>query len=454
VTIEWSEPFTDGGSHITSYIIEKRDSISDKWAPVATVNGRTFSCVIKYLLANTTYHIRVAAENEEGIGEWRELAEGVRPMKPKSLPSQPLNLYIDCLTRDSVTLKWDRPTDTGGVPLSGYIIEQQSSQSLWRTTAYVEPTRTWWTIHNLIQGYDYNFRIKAENPDGAGPAKTLPHPVVPKPVIWRPAAPAGLEVTAVTEDSVTLSWLSPERDGGARIFRYAVELHDVSRAEGWIKMKEVSSSSHLMATIDNLLEGKPYLFRVYAENEVGPGPAYELSDPIVPRAHMGAPSSPQGPLRVIRVTRNMLAIHWHPPRDNGGALLGRYFVEKREADRSAWSSAGICAPDVTTHCITDLLENQMYYIRVIAENAYGRSEPLEIEKPIVPRRIYESASTSEVESWVHEAQVDSSQVSRVLEQTRMSITQTSASRSYSAYSDEPLTRTSDIIDTLRLMPRF
>jgi len=454
VTIEWSPPSVDGGSHITNYIIERRDNINEKWTCVATVNGRTLSYVLRYLLPNTTYYIRVAAENEEGIGEWRELSESVRPMKPKSLPSMPLNLCIDCLTRDSVTLKWDRPTDTGGVPLSGYIIEQQSGHGSWRTTAYVEPTRTWWTIHNLIQGYEYDFRIKAENPDGAGPAKTLTHPVVPKPVIWRPAAPARLEVTALSEDSVTLSWLSPERDGGSRIFRYVVELHDVSRAEGWIKVKEVSSSEHLMATIDNLREGKPYVFRVYAENEVGPGPAYELTESVIPRALIGSPSAPQGPLRVIRVTRNMLAIHWRPPRDNGGALLTRYIVQKREADRSAWSAAGICAADVTTHCITDLLENQMYYIRVIAENAYGRSEPLEIEKPIVPRRIYESASTSEVETWVQEAQVDSSEVSRVLEQTRISITQTSSSRSYSAYSDEPLTRTADMVDTFRLMPRF
>jgi titin len=318
-------------------------------------------------------------------------------------------------------------------------------------------------VHNLISGTEYNFRIRAENPDGAGIGRELAHAVVPKPVIWRPAAPAGVEVTAVSDDSVTLAWLSPERDGGARIFRYIVELQDVTRAEGWVKVREVSASDHLMATIDGLKEGKPYHFRVAAENEVGPGPAYELPEPVAPRAFMGAPASPQGPLRVLRVTRNMLAVHWRPPRDNGGALISRYVVEKRHADRSIWSSAGVCASDVTTHCITDLEENQMYYIRVMAENAYGRSAPLDSERPIVPRRIYESARDSEVESWVHEAQVDAAEVSRVMEQTRhVSITQTSSSMMasssssrYAAYSDEPLTRTADsILETMRLQPRF
>jgi hypothetical protein len=52
----------------------------------------------------------------------------------------------------------------------------------------------------------------------------------------RPGAPGGLEVTAVWGDGVTLAWLSPERDGGARITRYVLEMCDVHRAEGWIKV--------------------------------------------------------------------------------------------------------------------------------------------------------------------------------------------------------------------------
>jgi len=97
---------------------------------------------------------------------------------------------------------------------------------------------------------------------------------------------------------------------------------------------------------------------------------------------------PDGPIRVIRVTRNMLAIHWSPPFDDGGYPIERYIVEKREASRSHWTQVGVCAPDVTAFCVTDLAENQVYYFRVVAETAYGFSEPLELDKPIVPRRIF------------------------------------------------------------------
>ena len=42
--------------------------------------------------------------------------------------------------------------------------------------------RTWWTIHSLIQGYQYNYRVRAENPDGAGEAAQLTKPVMPRPI--------------------------------------------------------------------------------------------------------------------------------------------------------------------------------------------------------------------------------------------------------------------------------
>ena len=104
----------------------------------------------------------------------------------------PTSVRVDAVTRDSVTLRWDAPPDTGGVPLSGYIVEQQdggktaapgSSTARWKVAAYVDPARTWWTVGGLVHGYEYWFRVRAENPDGAGSACTLSSAVVPKPVV-------------------------------------------------------------------------------------------------------------------------------------------------------------------------------------------------------------------------------------------------------------------------------
>lgn len=84
ITIEWSPPSTDGGRPITRYVIEKREPQSQFWVPVSNVSSRTTVYQVQNLAPNSSYYFRVAAENEEGVGFYREFIEPVRPMKPKS----------------------------------------------------------------------------------------------------------------------------------------------------------------------------------------------------------------------------------------------------------------------------------------------------------------------------------------------------------------------------------
>ena len=54
----------------------------------------------------------------------------------------PGSLTLELISRDTVTLRWSPPGDTGGVPLSGYIIEQQEGAALrWKVVGYADPYR-------------------------------------------------------------------------------------------------------------------------------------------------------------------------------------------------------------------------------------------------------------------------------------------------------------------------
>lgn len=67
VTIEWETPDSNGGTEITSYIIEKLLTKSSQWSRVATLDSYCLSYCIDNLKETTELSFRVLAENAIGI---------------------------------------------------------------------------------------------------------------------------------------------------------------------------------------------------------------------------------------------------------------------------------------------------------------------------------------------------------------------------------------------------
>ena len=70
------------------------------------------------------------------------------------------------MTSRSVTLQWSPPTDTGGVELTGYIIEKMLVESeKWEKAATVEPSVTLFTVDNLKVGNIFHNSINGFHSD-------------------------------------------------------------------------------------------------------------------------------------------------------------------------------------------------------------------------------------------------------------------------------------------------
>lgn len=83
-----------------------------------------------------------------------------------------------------------------------------------------------------------------------------------------------------------------------------------------------------------------------------------------------------------------MVISWKPPKDDGGALVTNYIVEKREAKEGEQWHLVSSSISGTTCRVPNLIESAGYYFRVAAQNQYGISESLEIPAVLILKAPY------------------------------------------------------------------
>ena len=143
------------------------------------------------------------------------------------VPSAPLDIQVDHVTRDSCTVTWSPPASDGGTPLVGYHVEQRLIST--PTWVRVGPTvvGTSFQVVGLLDGQTYQFRVTAETRDGLGDPSPASAAVTARDTWTRPGPPTMLQVSDVTRKSKKwkschLSWLPPTDDVSGYVVEYKV----------------------------------------------------------------------------------------------------------------------------------------------------------------------------------------------------------------------------------------
>jgi len=275
MVLRWAASEVDGGSAITEYIVERREVGKKSWKQVGSSTSNNTYLEIKGLKKNCSFNFRISAKNVVGLSQPFIVEETVTTkaeVKAKGLPGSP-TVKVTAVTSKSVTLNWSSPINTGGVELTGYIIEKRlSTTHKWEKAATVDPSITEFTIENLKEKCEYYFRVSAENEVGAGePAAT--EKVALRTSARPPTQPtAPLEIVALGPHSIMVEWGAPESDGGAPLEGYKVAVRDAKR-HMWMEVGRVAADVQKLK-VQELAEGNLYFLRIYAKNEVG------FSDPL------------------------------------------------------------------------------------------------------------------------------------------------------------------------------
>lgn len=87
-------------------------------------------------------------------------------------PSRPEGpLFPEEIRADHIKLKWKKPADAGGSPITGYVIEKMDMDTgRWVSAGEVGPDANEFTASGLTPKKKYKFRVKAINKEGESDA--------------------------------------------------------------------------------------------------------------------------------------------------------------------------------------------------------------------------------------------------------------------------------------------
>eukprot|EP00063_Salmo_salar_P057342 XP_014032177.1 PREDICTED: titin-like [Salmo salar] len=373
MVLTWNRPENDGGSEIDGYIVEKRDKDGVRWTKCnkRRLNDIRFRCT--GLTEGHSYEFRVSAENSAGLGVPSEPTGYIKACDPLYPPGPPYNPRVTDHSTTTVSISWTKPIYDGGAAIKGYVVEMKEvTEEEWTTcTPPTGVEETHFTVKTLKENREYNFHICAINTEGVGEPADVPGTVVTS---------ERLEAPEIELDSDLRKMVSVRACSTLRLFvPFSGRPEPVVK---WSKMEgplterahiEVTSTYTVLVihTVNRLDTGK---YALTLENVGG------MKSAFINVTVLDSPSAPEH-FEVKDITRDSVSLSWEPPLIDGGAKITHYIVEKREAQRRAFTS-------VSDNCgrnrmkIDNLIEGGLYYFRVLAVNELGVGLPAETPEPI------------------------------------------------------------------------
>jgi len=331
--ITWADPrYSD--NYISAIRVDARPGDGSCEVPISAQE-----CTITDLTNGTAYTFAVYAVGTRG---WIYDAAVAGPAWPCcSVPDPPANVRAEP-GLGSAVVSWEPPTNAlaAGQDFSYTVTSSPTGGTC--TTADLSCR-----IDGLEDGTGYSFAVTASGVQGQG-AAALSAPVTP---LGPPGAPTRVQVFLKSKGTAEVSWIGPEKTGGAVVNRYIATASPGGAT--------CSSSGPLTCTVRGLKNGIRYRFSVTAFNDNGAGPVSEASAIALPLA---------GPGRVRQVrtqpSSGSVTVTWKAPRSTGGVPITGYILRSSPGGET-------CTTKKTTCTIGGLSPGGRYFFTVQARNRKG-----------------------------------------------------------------------------------
>lgn len=374
-TLNWKPPEDDGGSDIMHYVVEKMDTTRGTWQEV----GHFPDCTAKVtkLINGKEYKFRIKAVNMQGESKPLETQEMIA-RNQFDVPQPTSKPEVTDWDKDRIDIEWKPPSDTGGLPIKEYIIEKKEKGSpVWMEAGRTSGAKTAFSASGLKPGSEYEFRVTAVNEVGPSDPSEPSDAQMARPRYVKPeilSQTRKFKVKAGLSLTVEAEYVGSPDPSVTWEFREGQPLAEnllISAKSGVL----TSTTSFFIPSAKRSESGN---YTLKLKNEVGETSG--VFEVIV----QDRPSPPKGPIEVTDVTKEGCVLSWQAPEDDGGAEITNYVVEKRDLQSNTWIPVSTFVPG-TTAVVSKLAEGHQYEFRVMAENANGRSDPLNTDSPVLAK---------------------------------------------------------------------
>lgn len=355
----------DNGGLPLEYLVEKFDVTSDAWVKQGMTSNTDL--LVNDLEPGREYDFRVFAINELGESESLQTAKRMTAKNSYTVPLPPMAPDVIAWNERSITIKWNEPIDDGGARITSYHIEARSTGGQWQTWETLDGPERNVVLQKLQKGVEYQFRVIAINKAG----KSEPgHPSRPKECKETDLLPylesksmrdctmsAGdrlrFDLPIVGEPAPQVQWFKGEEP---------IEENDRS-------IQITNSETHTKIVFNSLKKCHEGVYCVTISNRSGKDSAR------VELKVLDVPAAPDTPLSAS-VDGNTCELLWKRVKDDGGAPVEYYQIEKFDSDKSSWMACGRTKADWNQFSVKGLMPDRDYKFRVMAVNSQGESGPV------------------------------------------------------------------------------
>ncbi|CAI4226532.1 unnamed protein product [Auanema sp. JU1783] len=373
IAVEWDPPVLRNGQ-IMRYHVSFKEENSER---ERVMNFSSTSATLKGLQPDTLYLVRVAAENEAGVGKTSDYIK-VTTREEQAVPGRVTNLKAKAIGSEAIEVSWD-PPQVGPVALRYKVFYIKSPPDDEEETQTVTSATTY-TFHGMDKFTEYLIRVEADGDKGSGLSSDTVSVRTLSDIPREP--PKQIAVEAISSTSVRVTWKEPVEGVNGNITGYKIKYKTKSRGtKGNVNVVDADKREY---TINSLEPDTPYMVRMAVVNHNGSG---EFSDWLhvttllrdKEEVVLGAPRE-IGPIAGL----DHIIVSWLPPSDES-SLVREYQVGWGHGVPD--SSTVMVPSNVMQYKIKNLKPGREYVISVRASNNQGVGFP-----------IYETIKTLQKES--------------------------------------------------------